>query len=280
MSTVTRKLPTQSADLSMITPEVIERFSKDGAVCLRGVFSAQWIETMRQAVEEVIAAPGKQGAQYGRNEDSGTFHGDLYMWTFNQKFENFARNSPAGEIAGRLMQSEKINFFHDQLLVKEPGTSTPTPWHHDLTYWPVDGFDVCSIWTPLDHVTKDTGAVEYVAGSHRWDNRYEATDFTNRDLFKNDELEKVPDINGNREKYNILSWDMEPGDCIVFHALTLHGSPGNSSSELRRRAFATRWCGDDAIYTIRKGMSKPIRDPGIEPGSPMDCDLFPIVWRQ
>jgi len=274
------KVLTPPTSNQVVDEGLIERFSQDGAVCLRGVFDSHWIKRMREAVEEVIASPGRQAAKYGEKDDSGTFHGDLYMSTFNEKFKDFALNSPAGEIAGRLMQSDKVNFFHDQLLVKEPGTSTPTPWHHDLTYWPVDGFDVCSIWTPLDHVSNDTGAVEYVAGSHRWHNRYQAIDFTHRDLFKDDELDRLPDIEANRKDYNILSWDMEPGDCIVFHALTLHGSPGNQSTSRRRRAFATRWCGDDAVYTIRKGMSKPIVDPGIEPGEPMDCELFPVVWQR
>lgn len=104
------------------------------------------------------------------------------------------------------------------------------------------------------------------------------TDFIEGDLFKNDTLEEIPDIGAHRERYDIISWDTEPGDCILHHALTVHGAPGNDSTR-RPRALATRWTGDDAVYVERKGMSKPIRHPGLTPGDPMDCDLFPIGWR-
>ena len=67
----------------------------------------------------------------------------------------FALESPAAEIAGRIMQSDKINFFYDQLLVKEPGTHAPTPWHQDQPYWAVSGWQVASLWLPLDPVACD-----------------------------------------------------------------------------------------------------------------------------
>ena len=38
------------------------------------------------------------------------------------------------------------------MLVKEPGTAARTPWHHDQSYYPVDGDDLCSLWIPVDPV--------------------------------------------------------------------------------------------------------------------------------
>ena len=65
-----------------------------------------------------------------------------------------------------LMQSRKVNLFHEHVLVKEPGTEEPTPWHNDQPYWTVEGWQVASLWIPLDPVARENG-VEYVAGSHR-----------------------------------------------------------------------------------------------------------------
>lgn len=261
-----------------ITQQEIDAFNADGAVCLRGLFDGEWIERLRAAVDEVMASPGPFGARYGKAADKGTFFGDMYVWTFNETFRDFVHDSPAARIAGEIMAARKVNFFYDHLLVKEPGSSAPTPWHHDLTYWCVDGSQVCSLWLPLDAVDRASGAVEYVRGSHRWGRRFEPTDFIEGDLFKNGTLEEIPDIDAHRERYDIVSWDTGPGDCILHHALTVHGAPGNDSTR-RRRALATRWTGDDAVYVERKGMSKPIRHPGLTPGDPMDCDLFPVVWR-
>ena len=43
-------------------------------------------------------------------------------------------------------------FYHEHVLVKEPGTAARTPWHHDQSYYPVDGDDLCSLWIPVDPV--------------------------------------------------------------------------------------------------------------------------------
>ena len=41
------------------------------------------------------------------------------------------------------------------MLVKEPGTAASTSWHHDQSYYPVDGDDVCSLWIPVDPVSEE-----------------------------------------------------------------------------------------------------------------------------
>ena len=42
-----------------------------------------------------------------------------------------------------------------------------TPWHHDQSYYPVDGEDIVSLWIPVDPVPKEA-CVTFVEGSHRW----------------------------------------------------------------------------------------------------------------
>ena len=64
-----------------------------------------------------------------------------------------------------------MRLFHEHVLVKEPGTLEPTPWHHDQPYYFVDGTQIVSLWIPLDPVPRRT-CVEYVAGSHRWGKWY------------------------------------------------------------------------------------------------------------
>ena len=33
------------------------------------------------------------------------------------------------------LPGEQVRFFHEHALVKEPGTSEITPWHHDEPYY-------------------------------------------------------------------------------------------------------------------------------------------------
>ena len=41
-----------------ITTDEIDTFWRDGVVCLRGMFDADWIARMGEAVDDAIARPG------------------------------------------------------------------------------------------------------------------------------------------------------------------------------------------------------------------------------
>jgi ectoine hydroxylase-related dioxygenase (phytanoyl-CoA dioxygenase family) len=262
-----------------IDDATVEAYRQDGAVALRRVFAPEWIRLLAEGVEENLSKPGPYAKRYTPEGKPGLFFGDYCNWRRISAYERFFRESPAAAIAARLMGATKVNLFHEHVLVKEPGTLEPTPWHHDQPYYFVDGAQIVSLWIPLDPVPRQT-CVEYVAGSHRWGKWYTPKRFV--DSAEHPDAtgdEAVPDIDSNREKYRLLAWDLEPGDCIAFHALTLHGAPGNPLST-RRRAFAARFTGNDARYVLRDGfMSPPPQPDAPPPGGPMDSSAFPVIWR-
>jgi ectoine hydroxylase-related dioxygenase (phytanoyl-CoA dioxygenase family) len=259
-----------------ITAEDIQQYDENGVVMLKGMFGLGWIEHLREATEVAMARPGPNAEEYAKR--GGRFFGDLDLARRHAAFAEFVHLSPAAEIAGTIMGASKVNFFYDQLLVKEPGTAEPTPWHQDQPYWAVRGWQVASIWLPMDTVSVDS-SLKYVAGSHRW-GAHNPHNFIDDSPYEGTGLPELPDINANPEQYQILGWDMEPGDCLVFQAMIVHGSAGNSSLQNRRRALATRWTGDDARYAVKPGrVAIPTRDPGLTDGDVMDCADFPMVWR-
>ena len=260
-----------------ITKTDIATYRSDGIVCLRNMFPEDWLDRLRGAVEVAMAAPGPNAEEYAK-QGAGRFFGDLDLWQRHTPFREFVFNSPAAAIAGRIMRSAKINFFYDQLLVKEPGAAEPTPWHQDQPYWAVPGRQVCSIWLPLDPVTKEA-CVEYVAGSHAWP-EYSPYHFKDGRPYAGTGLPPLPDIEAERDEHRILSFELAPGDCLVFQAMIVHGAPPNRTTN-RRRALATRWTGDDARYRVRNGeVAIPTTDPGLNHGDELDGDLFPVVWRR
>ena len=93
-------------------------------------------------------------------------------------------------------------------------------------------------------------------------------------------FETLPDVEAERDTLSILNWDLEPGDCIVFHMRTLHGAPATSELKTRRRGFSTRWLGDDAYFAKRAWKtSPPFPEVQLEHGAPMRHELFPVVWQ-
>lgn len=54
--------------LNPITPTHIEDYRRDGVVCLRQMFDAEWIEKLKEARDAAVAAPndfGSTGPSHG-----------------------------------------------------------------------------------------------------------------------------------------------------------------------------------------------------------------------
>jgi ectoine hydroxylase-related dioxygenase (phytanoyl-CoA dioxygenase family) len=261
-----------------ITREEIETYQRDGVVLLKNQFSLEWIDLLRDLAEEDMNTPGKLKHELAEASDAGRFFVNTFLWHRSSEFKRFVFESPARKIVSALMKASKVNIVFDQLLIKEPNTKTRTHWHHDLTYWPISGDGVCSLWLALDEVAAETGAVEYIRGSHRWGVRYRPTAFR-PEIEYGDDLPEAPDVEAAREQYDIVQYELEPGDCTIHHGLTLHGAPGNQTPSRRRRAHVTRWAGDDVVYHPRANIQPMLFDPDIPPGAPLDSELWPVVWR-
>ncbi len=267
----------------------IAAYWNDGAAVLRGVVDAAWIKVMRTAIDRILAAPGPASIEYTPEGKPGRYYGDFFLWRRDPDFRAFMADSPMPEIAAQVMNSTKLNFFYDQLLVKEPGTEEPTPWHQDLSYWPLRGRDILSIWVPFDPANEDSGIVVYLKGSHQWGKMYAPATFGKNtgfaELYARMGLEPVPDIEAERDRHEILTWELEPGDVIIHHPLVLHYASGNRSKTGRRRGLALRYLGDDAVYDDRPGtfLENPkvralLPDFDVKDGERPEGDVFPKVW--
>ena len=263
-----------------ITETEVERFQTDGAICLRRMFAAQWLDTLAMGTKKNFADTGPDATYYTPDGEPGGFYDDYCNWRRIDEYADFVRHSPAAGIAGKLLRTSSVRIYHEHVLIKEPGTQEITPWHHDLPYYGVEGTQLCSLWVPLDPVPL-RACPEFIAGSHRWGKRFIPRLFISHEGYgeAGGGYEHLPDIEADRDRHRVLSWDLERGDCIVFHMLTLHGAPNTSDLSTRRRGFSTRWLGDDAVFATRPWKSSPpFSKVDLEPGAPMVHDEFPVVW--
>ncbi|XP_037078202.1 uncharacterized protein LOC119099199 [Pollicipes pollicipes] len=265
----------------------IQQFAMDGVVCLRGVFSQHWVDLVRRGIDANMAAPSPFGESLKDNENEGAYFDDYCNWEKIPEFKNFIMESPAAEIAGRLMESQEAAIYHEHVLNKEPGTAKRTPWHHDQSYYPIDGSKVCSIWMPVDPVPLET-AISFVRGSHLWNAWFYPRKFATEQRYPLSDgsgavhrrYEDVPSDEIDSGQHELLAWPMEPGDCIVFHMKTVHGAPGNASQSSHRRVLSTRWLGDDTVITTRPwDVSPPLLAP-LRPGDRAISKYFPVIWRR
>ncbi len=261
----------------MTDAQTIADYARDGAVMIRGLFKDH-VDTLRDGIARNMSDPGPYAAENVGTGGQGRFWDDYCNWQRIPEFEAVIRTSDAAQVAADLMGSETVQLFHDHVLVKEPGTSKPTPWHQDAPYYFVDGQQTVSFWVPLDPV--DQATLRCVAGSHLWDRPVLPTRWLKGDDFYPDPslYRPVPDPDG--EGMKIVEWALEPGDAVAFHYATLHGARGNDSA-IRRRAFSLRLLGDDARYATRPGpTSPPFPGHGMQPGDRLRDDWFPVIWRR
>lgn len=256
----------------------VEEYARDGVIVLRGLF-ADWVEPLRRGVERLMAQPSPLERSYKPADGSAPFFQDLCNWQRIEEFRAFVFESAAGPAAARLMHSKTARFFHDHVLVKEPGTSIVTPWHQDSPYYCVGGEQSVSFWIPLDPVPRET-SLECVAGSHLWGVSHKPKRFDGTDLYENDSMREMPDIDAHREGYRIVGWAMQPGDAVAFNFRTVHGAAANLSRGTRRRVFSARWVGDDAIFVDRQGKgSPPFRHLTLRNGEKLEGADFPLAFR-
>lgn len=262
-----------------VSPEMVSAFEREGVVLIRGALDAEWLARLGAAVERACAKPGPYYYRLGATRG---FHLDKLAWRTDPDVAAYAKDSPLPALAAALLRARKVNLFCDQLFAKDPGAvEAETPWHQDQVIFPVEGRQTVSFWTSLDPVTRETGAIEFIAGSHLWGKMYQPYGFDGRPAFGVVEsYEQVtPDFGAERDRHEFRCWDMEPGDVVAFSFLTLHYAAGNAHGTRPRRAFTLRYTGDDVVYRPNAASTPAYLVPGLVPGRPLDSAEYPVVWQ-
>lgn len=271
-----------------MTEQEITDFRTDGVAFLRAAVEPVWVERLLAVVDQCLQRPGNWANDGNPGADRDRMFTQRYMWQHDDTIRDYIFHSGCAALAGQAMGCERVRFYFDHLLVKEPETSAATPWHQDIPYWPFKGSQVCSIWLALTETTVAESAMEFVRGSHLDGNYYRPELFNAREDHPNAwqaeaEGTPVPDIDGHRADFDIIGYDVQPGDALIFSAWTLHGAPGNASTSKRRAALSTRWLGDDATWYPHQGSDPIVGEAhvNLKPGDyPADDAVFPVVWRR
>ena len=258
--------------------ELRAQYERDGVVMIRQAVTLGQIAGLKVALEEVFSR-GDTAHQGGRTnmstaaaeaaadrgtvllhdsaEDAGAPSGEYLTETNTGRWHHgvrrFEHESDLPAVIGGLVGTKTLRFFGDHCFLKEPNSSLQTAFHQDMPYfsWTGDQAGVC--WVPVDTVTKESGAMRYVKGSHRWEQ------FAPRLLYSNEAVDDaaadyspiLPSDEEIYEQHEVLSWDCEPGDIIVHHPNMVHGSGGNTTAGQRRLAASIRYVGDDVRWDMK-----------------------------
>ncbi len=218
----------------------------DGVVFVPGALGPDALALVEAAVATSIAHP-TEGAVNFYPEESARFFQDR-----GQSYLPLVRRIGLDTLVSALWGESRLWYLGEQLFLKEGGHSRRTPWHQDTSYLRMRGEQMVACWISLDPLPK-THCLEFVRGSHHGA-LYNGSSFAANDdtdpLYRDSPLPRLPDIQAHRERYDIVSWDVTPGDVIVFHLGILHGGAGTEPG-MRRRTASLRFMGPDVVYDAR-----------------------------
>ena len=117
--------------------------------------------------------------------------------------------------------------------------------NQDAGFWRVSGPKICSVFVPLDPVIACHGLTS-VVGSQHWGLHY-PQHFADGTPYTGTSLPAMPDVDAmvTTGQARLRTFDLSPGDVLVFSERTAHGGPGNWG-----RALSTRWIGDDTVFWV------------------------------
>lgn len=234
-----------------------------------------------EAIMDYVKSTGKPLLADKNSETrDGSYFIDTGIAAKLDSYRRFCVSGALPSVAGQLLQSEGIRFFGDQVFVKEPNTPGKTAFHQDATYFEIEGEQCCVMWVPVDPVTLENGAMMYVRGSHRDGRLYKPNVFISQAPLPGSEGADLPDIENNLEDYDIIHFDVEPGDVLVHHYRTIHGTGGNCSRYQVRRAASIRYCGDDIRFKERPWAPRQLHHTHrLSTGDKLCGPDFPVVWQ-
>ena len=277
--------------LRPLTTKEVDTYHRDGVVPLRGMFDKDWVELLNKGLDVNCKSPTERSRTWDKDDLGHTMFYDTLAWRKIEEYKKFIFNSPAALICGQLMKSTTINFFFDAVFVRSPGTKFETPWHQDEPYWSIEGYDACTLWMPLVPV-KQKNCLSFVPGSHLFKSIFNQKNFGELTGNPKDQVdfskvadEKFPDINADPKRFGVVSWELQPGDCIAFNGRTMHGGSGKLDNDSNLRVFTTKWLGDDARIKFRNyGMdpdfSSVMIKKGLKSGDRPDTDMYPQIWSK
>ncbi len=267
-----------------LSNETIRQYKEDGVICLRAVFDSKWLHTVGESIARGRANPGEMYLDYSADTNPGSYCTDMWIWPENSEMRQFIFESPAASLTGQLMGAESVVLVTDNWMVREAGAVNRAPWHHDNPYFDVSG-EWCVLWMGLEPVGAGEGVV-FLKGSHRWGRRFMPLSFTGTGPKAplQPPYEHTPDFSAELDKYEVLEYALEPGDCLVFDSLTVHGTPNPVPPGSSVRRLTMRFAGGDARFEKRGSWTDEqctyLKKHGHRIGESLAGELLPVLWQR
>lgn len=261
-------------------------YEADGVVKLPGLVSAEWVKRLTDTLNDFLKKdPGAgNSVNFGHGPGRTTVR---WMWREQPEVLRFAKESGIAPTIAAVIGVRSLKFWYDNTFIQDGGYAdqplSGSPWHSDNSAFAFTGEQNPSVWVALTPVTLDTSPLSCLKGSHRTGTRYRPPVFVSQDEALPEGFSEQPDWRAaiDEGEWEVLAFEMEPGDTLLIHPDTIHGAPPAADDAPRRIGFTSRWIGDDIRWWKHAyGMPLPGLDfADVEDGTVPEGEFFPEVWR-
>jgi ectoine hydroxylase len=237
----------------MIGIEQALTFDRDGFLEVDGLFSAEEVAVLLEAVEWETRIE----AHTFELKDTDGRASRLSLWS-DIGDDLFGRVSASPRIvnAVRALLREDVYHWHSKVMLKEPRQGGAWEWHQDYGYWYHDGAPyprLLSCMIALDPATRENGCLKVLVGSHL--------------LGRLDHGRQGSQVGADPERIAALEArlpvryiEATPGSAIFFHCNLLHASEPNLSDR-PRRAYICCYNAFSNVPVLGKGHGPPVPMP-------------------
>jgi ectoine hydroxylase-related dioxygenase (phytanoyl-CoA dioxygenase family) len=215
----------------LLTPDKLDEFGREGYFVLERVLPPDLLAALRAEADHALVWHEREMAAQ-KTVDRLNYVGEHYFIPGRSRERTALADYLRGELMVELAQAlvgPEAYLFIELFVLKMPHNRVPFGWHQDHGYIDAYGYGHyrpnLSIWTALDDVTADNGALEVVSSTRR---RFDTVPPHRQDEHGN----FVAD-------FGVSSGTMLPvpaGSLVVMSGLLPHRS-GLNTSDMVRRAY-------------------------------------------
>ena len=249
--------------MTKLTDKQIQAFSEDGYLLIRSLFDQEEIGYLKDQSKRDKALDDHSFSRADR--EGGKVRLSLWNHAGDNLYGMFARCHRIVDTMEQLLEDE-VYHYHSKMILKDPKVGGAWDWHQDYGYWYENGClypDMASAFIAVDKATKENGCLQVIKGSHKLGriNHAKNSEQAGADMEHVDAALKVLDL---------VYVEMEPGDCLFFHANVLHRSDQNRSDN-------PRWSMICCYNTKHNDPYKPSHHPGYTPLKKVDDKMIKQV---
>ncbi|MDX1682004.1 MAG: phytanoyl-CoA dioxygenase family protein [Phycisphaeraceae bacterium] len=242
-----------------ITDDQVQKFHDDGFVKIEQMLDGD--EARRWREPALAASKRLTGDGGGRS----VFQQTVNVWRKDAEMKKLTLDPRIAAAVTRLA-GRPMRLWHDHILIKAPGKSTPTEFHQDRPYWPFQGDPLTmSCWLALGDVSPEAGCMSFIPGSHRY------TDLPSQNLSDPESLMSLcPELRWEPR----VTHPLRSGDCTFHNGLCAHTAGPNTTDE-PRIGHVVLFVEADTRYS---GKNHVVTDPlDLEPGQTLPDDICPLA---